>query len=896
MPELFPKAGEWPCYRRDGTLQARSPLKGQIGEPKIAWKHYLGEIETLAVVEPAGANTTIDMPSQARTQEWSEIDNPRWGVIPAVGLVEGRLQPVKNTKATTYASIFPDTPGLQKIEFESGFRKASYAVKGEWPSCVGHCFTWTNGQWTQVWESEPITGLFHPEPLVGDFDGDGNLEVAVLPWYELVILDARTGRIKDRVRFTTDLNGRNYGWFGAYDLNGDGLTEFIIQADFPKHVDVLGYRDGKVGLLWRRELEASITDQRKLLQVNPNPVVDVDGDGQLEVLVSTLNDAGDWRWRLSVHDGMTGEIKAELLDECLQGVVDLDGDGVSELLTMKAPEACLPPYGTITVRSLKGGRDSTLWSCERAAWQLWEHALPLHVTDVVHSDRRDVLCRVVDGRPMVVFRQPVEGDPAQVVLSTASWAEGRLEVGTTVKGTELEGLGLDSTGALLVRARTIPGQDASLAVSSGRGLVLGSYPKGAAHGQPAVVWDKAASRPTVLYRSAGDRLIAIHPPHQDEPAIERWRRPGWGETKGSRFALWLGPVAADLYGDGRRQLLYAATAPSGCARLVAADLNGAELWHHDFPRIRGVRLLEDSDGMSDLILWQVGHFTSPDHQDVAATIRRSIHGTEETHLLSGLDGSLIWQRDQMAMTNRRDKMTPAKWVTGVGGIPFTIADYDGDGLDELNGMYAFVFYILEGDTGETRVMVNGGGPQLDGGPAQPFIYGAAVAGDFEHRGQPELLQPRGLVRPEGVMAWMDDSYQVRYEEYPACGDFDGDGRLEALLLGMQGGIRCIDPTTGILKWLLPTPWCGQTSDEFDMTPRWQTACADIDSDGRDEALLLFERTLYCVGADSSGRQGLVKWKIELPAQVGAPTIADLDGNGQASILLAGGDGYLYCVQ
>ena len=44
--------------------------------------------------------------------------------------------------------------------------------------------------------------LYAANPITGDFDRDGQLEVAVTPWYDLWVLDLTTGRLKARARFT----------------------------------------------------------------------------------------------------------------------------------------------------------------------------------------------------------------------------------------------------------------------------------------------------------------------------------------------------------------------------------------------------------------------------------------------------------------------------------------------------------------------------------------------------------------------------------------------------------------------------------------------------------------------------------------------------------------------
>src|SRR5689334_10297843 len=378
MPGSFPRPGEWPAYRRNGTLDAHSPLQGTLTQPRIAWKQFVGATEHWFIV-PGEAPAYSAESSAQNAFDTAILSDPRWGLTAPLGEIEGRLQPLVQNSTTVYSHVLPDTPGLQKIVFESGFSKPT--KNGDWAhDCVGRCYAWRQGQWVVVWETAPIDALFSPQPIVGDFDGDGAPEIAVLPWKELLILDARTGKVKDRCAFT---EGRSYGFFGVYDLNGDGTREFVVQADFAKHVDVLGYRNGKLSLLWRQEIELDISNPQKVLRVPPEPVADVDGDGKKEVLVSLFNGTGDGHWHLTVHDGMTGAIKADIVDEHLQGVLDLDGDGVSELLTVHTSGAGVPTYGVLHVWSLKGGKPTLLWEGKQMAWQMSRHPQPAHINSGV---------------------------------------------------------------------------------------------------------------------------------------------------------------------------------------------------------------------------------------------------------------------------------------------------------------------------------------------------------------------------------------------------------------------------------------------------------------------------------------------------------------------------------
>jgi outer membrane protein assembly factor BamB len=144
----------------------------------------------------------------------------------------------------------------------------------------------------------------------------------------------------------------------------------------------------------------------------------------------------------------------------------------------------------------------------------------------------------------------------------------------------------------------------------------------------------------------------------------------------------------------------------------------------------------------------------------------------------------------------------------------------------------------------------------------------------------------GLLRPDGSLVWFD-APDVSPNALPAFGDVDGDGRIEAVGVGYPDGVRCYDAATGKVKWTLA---------QFSPGTGAGTASADINSDGRDEVLVTIGTVLYCLGVDDAGTQGKLLWKLDLPATIGPPTIADVTGTGAASILLQGADGDVYCVR
>ncbi len=74
------------------------------------------------------------------------------------------------------------------------------------------------------------------------------------------------------------------------------------------------------------------------------------------------------------------------------------------------------------------------------------------------------------------------------------------------------------------------------------------------------------------------------------------------------------------------------------------------------------------------------------------------------------------------------------------------------------------------------------------------------------------------------------------------------------------------------------------------------ATADIDGDGRDEALLSMGSALYCLGAAEQEAGGEICWRVELPTQIGPPTVVQLEKDGPAAILVVGRDGNVYCLR
>jgi outer membrane protein assembly factor BamB len=171
-------------------------------------------------------------------------------------------------------------------------------------------------------------------------------------------------------------------------------------------------------------------------------------------------------------------------------------------------------------------------------------------------------------------------------------------------------------------------------------------------------------------------------------------------------------------------------------------------------------------------------------------------------------------------------------------------------------------------------------------------WGIPITGSFEAEGSPSVFlatdraSMTGLVRPDGELLWWD-ALDKSPKQLPAVGDFDGDGAIEVIGIAYEDGIRCYNAASGEVKWRLAVPSTEVPSG---------VASADINGDGRDEAIFVIGKTIFCVGDTGSGTGGEYLWQVELPVPVGPPSIAIVDGDKRLSILLLGEDGYVYCVQ
>ena len=895
--------GEWLQFRHDRALTGRTSLTGHIRQPVLKWKQFVGARESLLAVRFTGhGETTLPLPAvDEHTDAWGAV-LAQWGASSAAMDLDGdsKFQEIAASPLHRVGKVLPDRPGFQKVVFDSLFSASDPGAA----QAFGRLLARRHGGWEPLWSTEPIPMLYTANPITGDFDGDGQLEVAVTPWYDLWILDLITGRLEAKARFTPPgaESGRAYGWLGSFDLDGDGRREFVVLGDFENFFTVLGWKDGKLAPLWTRLIERGITLKKTILRTGILPVQDVDGDGLPEILVSLFNGGGDGRWHTLALEGMTGRTKLDLPDQALSGLTDVDGDGVAELACTATLGSLIPDRSTLSVIGFKGRTPTTRWRASEAEFQVQPLAvLPAHVNTNAGTGATTLLTVAAkrEGRPIFITRRLGHASSGTIELSAwQSDSQGRIRQVGRVTGPHLEALagGSATSGEseVLVQAR-IPGDDPgrlSLSMTSARSL--GSRRVGMPVSTPVIGRLAPGSVPSVVVQGTCERLIMFQPhaaqPLPSMPIHVKGRGIYTGSGRFAGGASFGGVVLADLQGNGTLAVIAATRAEDGHARLVAYGSTGQHLWHHDFAELPGATPEWNIGGLT---LWASGHFTDPHHSDVLVSIRRSTMHSDETLLLDGRTGQQVWHRVEGGNAAGNQRACGGSWMA--------VYDHDGDGLDDALCLYPDLVSVLQGRSGKFLLDRH---TNHDVFRETWTLYAVPAVADFLQTGQLQILYGAnstvfGVLSTSGQVVWKHGPSPGWPDILPGIGDFDGDGAVELLSLGHRPAtgssgqeVRCYDAATGQLEWTLPM---AGPSLPADGSPPMTPATGDIDGDGRDEAVFAVGKTLLAIGSSPGGKAGVVRWSLPFPDTLGPAAIADTSGRGIAEIVVVCSDGNVYGV-
>jgi hypothetical protein len=206
---------------------------------------------------------------------------------------------------------------------------------------------------------------------------------------------------------------------------------------------------------------------------------------------------------------------------------------------------------------------------------------------------------------------------------------------------------------------------------------------------------------------------------------------------------------------------------------------------------------------------------------------------------------------------------------GWGGA-LALADMDGDGFTEI--AYGSTVFATKGGAITWKFKGSGG---IGGGAAR--AASTFVDLDGAPDGHLELLAGRTAYKPDGSMLW--DRTDLT-EGYPGVGDFDGDGKPEAVHVSKRQ-IWILEGATGVTE-LGPLQLPGTDKDNGG-----PPTVADFDGDGQREVGVALRQYYYVIKPDYAGKQLTELWSTEnhdLSSSVTGSTVFDFEGDGSAEVV------------
>ncbi|MDC0935591.1 hypothetical protein OAS39_04830 [Pirellulales bacterium] len=721
-------------------------------------------------------------------------------------------------------------------------------------SDVGYVYRFPQGQKPARRELEfhiaAAATNFNPTLLVTDIDSNGSPDLACITYDRAYAFDLRDGRPR---MFHYWSSGRCYAELTAKNIDSDPHPELIVQScNLREHLSVLENDGLNLSLGWHHFYEQNYPHNKKDYATCLDSVDDFDGDGEVEILQSLYNNAGDKRWHTLMVDAITGRVERDLPDCRLEGVIQRSDNEIPAVLLTRT----LDRNRTEAISVLWLGEESRSQAVSDTGSLIKDYSrrnYPAHTAGSASTtySSRPMLPKGSSGNRFFMLENQAVWEVILPALHADSVSKKLLvEIPNGYGLRELDDVDSDGTVDAVLHS---PGENRLQVVSGATSEVLASISTG---GPQAVTVAGKMHRDdqelTLLVVDGLARLCAW----TDCTSVPKL---AWEKSIAPRRSnSGLTPVSiVDIEGDGRREIL----AGLDGDRLALLDSDGHILREWPLP--------------GKLHDWAFGNFTGDELTDfMVMTMPES--GGVQTVLLDAArkDVQPMWSRD----------------IASMYGYP-AVVDANQDGIDDVAFRYYFMRHVLDGRNGLDLYPVTWKAGQ----------HCISVVHSEGRQSEPYLLMSGGnyTLRVEsldGAEIW-NTPFSDRFRP-SAVGDFDGDGRLD--VAGQTAGerfelnpFRTIPETWNrhVCLWDLAT---GEEKGRLalDGTCQGGMVSVDLDGDGRDELVAGTDHgKLVVLGIEADALQ--VESELEFDATVGRPMVVDLELDGQPEIVVSVEDGNLY---
>ncbi len=916
--------GDWPSYRRDASLSGFSPLRGGLADtPREIWSVDLGgpmaAIESVRVEDITGDGLEEVLrvgPDRLICQDLR--GRPLWQVegLATPRIIDlrdfagdgGRGLLVEDDTGTEVRTWMIDARTGGKVELAR--RRNVFGVRHRaariLPGVRGQQYCqWWDGQDNELsgpeahgylWSFEdgvtrPRTRfhvdqkgvIYSAQHLFADMDGDGENEMVMVSQEQMWIYDLKTGRQKAFGKWEPGIRSYSSAMALVPLKPGARPSLLLINPHIPG-VEVIAWDGSKAVRVWKILVGPEESQYQQRLQIRealPDPFLDLDNDGRIEILALITNEQGDGQSRLAVFDAISGRRLMDQPGVTIVAVDELDGDGIADVV--------LRENETQRLANWDGRQFNDRWREKGAVAEL--------APDV--GDRRLELGSTAGpARNPRLRRDAPAGLAFLLRFGTELWSCRLARRGTIEKLQRAE-----EAKPSLRAGRNEPPRDtwswegATLITKSNQQEVARyTIPVRRSYLPPPALVGSLDGQRRIILRDAEGTLLSLALDGTDRRALVR-HSPAFTHADGLYYTHLASASLCDLDGDGVNELLACARDEKGEASVRAVDGNGQVKRRFALPAGCTQLALGPSGGLGEgKGRWFVIRCVRKFERDAVVA-------------LDGRTGRQLWLRDSFNTEGRTTKF--------VLHIPAAVYDYDRDGADDLITLSENFYGVISVKDGRDLVGMSD--------------ITASIKGHWPAFGTPILVARPGSRPPQ---VFLSRAYAAVYvtdldgrpvwhygfsrdttpRNHGAIADLDGDGQAEIITAQADGLLRAFssepadekcplcpaaDPPSpgnraGKIRWTFHVPGPIGPPSAANQNSDQDFASADLDGDGRAELLLGGgDGRLYAVKEIDGA--GTVLWSVDLGRRVGSPILADLDGDGTAEILVPTEDGRLHCL-
>jgi hypothetical protein len=895
-------AGDWPAYRRDGALSGFSPLAGGLERrPEIRWSVDLGgemvNTEQAQLVDLNGdgqeevlrtlADRLICQTIQGeRIWETESLPQPRVThirdfagdgtrglLVSASSGVEHHRYMVSGVTGQAvllytnrnvfggyerHGEILAGAIGEQLCAWWSGDSEAKFG--GGSARGVGYLWSFENGLAApnRRFHADEEGTIYAPLHLFADMNGNGQSDMVMISHEQMWVYDLAIGLKTMQASWGPQI--RTY-WAATAAIPlapGEKPSLLMINPMIPG-VQVVTQDGVQAVSLWKQVFGGVEDQYQPKVRVGPaapDPFVDLDGDGEIEILVAATNEQDDGQTHLVILRASDGQRLYDAPNETVLTVDDLDGDTVPEILVRDGEQ-------TLRICHWNGTQLVDRWRGDDV------EAL---ITPAPPEGRLD---RAVGARNtginMPLWRD-VEGSNAFLMR----FADG-------VFGCLLRAEGLERVRRIESHAAIASAKEANpeyswdgkkLTVDEGERVTYQVPRRQAYAAEPPIVGRLGSDRRIVVRESSG-AVVSLAPDGSE-------RRVLIDNAPSAR-----GACLTDLDGDGDLELLIPVAREDGRVEITAVDGTGSEKLTIPGP-----------PDATEVELGPSGRLGPGEGRWFVVRYRVPFENTQVV-AYDGKTGRSLWTRDYLGPGRTSS-------TTFVLHLPTAVYDVDGDGADDLIASSENWYEVIGGKDNRT---VTPNWVITAAVPGHWGAYATPIVADVLGNGEPLVFHNNAfaltlVTKLDGTPYWHYGlTRDTTHASKAGLADLDGDGKVEIVTTQKDGLLRAFDAAQLTEK----CPRCPQDQELGDANQsghvRWtyrlppplsDFASVDLDADGRTELICgAGDGKLYAL--KETGGQCEVLWVIDLGSAVGSPVVADLGGDHRPELLVTTADGLLHCL-